>query len=231
MAKAHSSFWFLLVALCLALPSEAVAQYKNSSFGIDAAGWLLTKPSIQGSNGEILEPDNRPLRLNRGARLGFESNFKMNNDHFWFSVRGNVGVFDFKSAAGTSPEEVFDSEADRTLGTLVGVQGSIGVRYYILTDRMRPYIQGSLSYLRLMAFTGTAESSCDTSLPACQSGTNSSNYLPHPNVGAIHIQPGFEWIFTRDIALHFFADYQRWLIFNADDNNTIVLGVGINFYT
>ena len=82
-----------------------------------------------------------------------------------------------------------------------------------------------------MTFTAEAESACDTSLNACESGTNLDNYLPHPNVGAIHFQPGLEWIFTRDIALNIFADYQRWPIFNADDNNSLVLGFGINFYT
>jgi hypothetical protein len=50
-------------------------------------------------------------------------------------------------------------------------------------------------------------------------------------VGAVHLQPGFEWIFTRDIGLNVFIDFQRWLIFNADDNNALVFGIGINLYT
>lgn len=231
MIKPNSLTWLLFAGLFLLVPAESFAQYKNSSFGIDLGGWLLTKPSIQGEDGGILSPDNRPLRINHGLRVGLENNYKMNDDHFWFIIRGNLGLMQFNDSSETTPEALFDTEANRTLGTLLGFQGSIGVRYYLLTDYIKPYIQGSLSYLRLMTFTATAEESCNTALLACSSGTNSTNYLPHPNVGAIHVQPGLEWIFTRDIALNIFLDYQRWLIFNADDNNTLVIGLGFNFYT
>ena len=231
MMKPQSLSWIVADAILWLAPTDSFAQYKNSSFGLDLGGWLITKPTLLDADGNILALDNRPLRINHGGRAGFESSFKMDDDHFWFTVRGNVGFMEFSSAAGDSPEAIFDAEANKALGTLVGFQGSIGIRYYVFTDRIRPYLQASLSYLRLMTFTGSAESACTNSTVCDTSQTNLANLLPHPNVGAIHFQPGMEWIFTRDIALNIFADLQRWLIFNADDNNSLVLGIGINFYT
>lgn len=65
-------------------PKQAAAQYKNSSFGFDVAGWLITKPDILDDKGQVIDnPDNRPLRLQNGVRFGGETNIKLDQDHWW----------------------------------------------------------------------------------------------------------------------------------------------------
>ena len=61
--------------------------------------------------------------------------------------------------------------------------------------------------------------------------TNQAEYMPHPNVGGFHVQPGVELLWTRDLGVHLFLDLQHWLIYNAPDNNAVVLGVGLVFFT
>jgi hypothetical protein len=228
----RTSALFLLLALASLLPArQASAQYKNKSFGFDLAGWLITKPDITDSDGQVIESaDKRPLRLANGARLGGETSFKLDEDHWWATFRVNVAALQF--AAGDKKGD-FDSVAKEKLGTLLGVQGMMGFRYVIFTDKVRPYLQLSLSYLRLFSFASAAGDSCEgvLGLPYCNSGTYQDNFLPHPNVGGVHGVGGVEFIFTRDIAINVFLDFQRWIIFNAADNNSFALGAGIIFYT
>ncbi|MEE8408169.1 MAG: hypothetical protein V3T05_01060, partial [Myxococcota bacterium] len=75
--------------------------------------------------------------------------------------------------------------------------------------------------------------SCNTGLPPgyCGSGTYSDNFMPHPNVGGLHLKGGIELMLDRDLALHFFVDGQRWIVFNADDNNSVAMGLGVIFFT
>jgi hypothetical protein len=220
----------------LLAPGLASAQYKNTSFGLDAGYWLISKPSaVDPQTGTIYQDDRLPVRLASGFRLGGETNFKMDEDHVWFTGRVNAGFLQFTSGSSGSSDtnDQFDAEARRTLGTVFGIEGEIGVRYVFLTDRFRPYLQGALSYMRLMSFSSLSSDSCsypgicsDTS-----SYTNEDLYLRHPNIGGIHLQPGVELIFKRDIAIHLFIDLQRWLIFNAADNTAVVFGVGGLFFT
>ena len=87
--------------------------------------------------------------------------------------------------------------------------------------------------MRLFTLSTVAEEVCTGA--TCEGGdsggfTNSQNYFGHPNIGGIHLQPGLEWVFTRDMALHIYADTQYWLIFNAPDNISVAMGIGVNFY-
>ncbi|MEO0812300.1 MAG: hypothetical protein AAFY60_05505 [Myxococcota bacterium] len=222
--------------LCLAalvlVPETAHAQYKNSEFGLDIGPWLLTKPSILDDNNEPLPLSDRPLRFDYGVRIGGESSFKMNSDHWWFNVRLGVGVFDFGGDANGDAEDQFDALAADTLGTILGIEGQMGVRYVIATDRVRPYVQLSLSYMRLFSFAGQAGDTCADNL-FCQGGTvtNEDAFLPTNNVSALHVQPGLELILQRDIALHVYIDVQRWVRFNGPDNWAPVFGVGVNFFS
>ncbi len=219
---ARTAFATLLSLGCLILaPAQAAAQYKNTAFGFDAGFWLIQKPEI--TDEARRNANLRPLRLSAGGRFGGETNFKLDQDHWWFTGRVNVAFLQF---AG---EDDFDQAAREALGTLMGVQGSIGIRYVILTDKFRPYLQLALSYLRLFSFTEAAGADCADVI--CDSGTYASNYLPHPNVGGVHLQPGFEVIIGRDLALQFFADVQHWIVLGAADNNSVVLGIGILFFT
>jgi hypothetical protein len=226
----------LATTLCLATlwAAPAMAQYRNSSFGFDAGYWLIQKPSVTDSKGNIIaDPTGRPLRLQNGGRFGGETNFKMSSDHWWFTGRVNIGILQYPDppASNKSATARFDREASAALGTLLGVQGSMGVRYFIFTDRVRPYLQFGLSYLRLISFKDAASSDCTDGVACVDGGSNTSNYMPHPNVGGLHVQPGVEWVFTRDIAINLFADVEHWIIFNAPDNNAVVIGIGILFFT
>ena len=221
----------LLLAAGLLAPSAASAQYKNSAFGLDAGGWFISTPTLLDSKGQPLSPDNRPLRLNQGYRLGLESNFKMNDDHWWLTSRVNVGLLSFSDEATAPLESQFDQEAATALGSIMGVQMAVGLRYYLLTDRFRPYIQAGFSYLKLLSFTSKADNTCSNTT-LCDTGrSNLDNFLPHGNIPAVHLQPGFEWIVTRDVGITMFTDLQRWILLNADGNYSLVLGLGVTLYT
>jgi hypothetical protein len=215
----------VLLALVALSPGLARAQYKNASFGFDGGFWLIQKPAIP--DGALTSVNKRPLRLSTGGRLGGETNFKLDQDHWWFTGRVNVGFLTF------SGEEDFDRQAQEALGTLFGIQGSIGIRYVILTDKLRPYLQLSLSYLRLFSFASLSGENCSAGddFTYCDSGTYDAAFMPHPNVGGLHLQPGVELIISRDFALHFFADVQHWIVFGAPDNNAVVLGIGVLWFT
>ncbi len=219
--------------VALVIAPEARAQYKNTSFGFDVAPWLITKPSLI-SEGDVLPVDQRPIRLANGLRLGGETNFKMADDHWWFTGRVNAGLLRYAGGDPQgSPQEVFDHFAAERLGTLFTVQGSIGVRYVLLTDKLRPYIQGALSFMHIFSFTTQADQTC-VDVVICSEGGDASNmdaYLPHNDIGGVHLQPGVEMVFTRDTALHLFVDVQRWIVFNAEDNYGIVVGIGLVFFT
>ncbi len=219
------------IGLCSA---SASAQYQNSAFGLDVGYWLISQPTVvDKTTGASLQGDRLPLRVRNGVRFGGETNFKMDEDHFWFSGRVNVGFLQFplgRNDLTATLDEQFDYAAHKNLGTIFGVQGLIGVRYVFLTDQFRPYIQGGLSFLRLMSFASTSDQTCDITGIACNGGNNSAVFLAHPNVGGAHITPGLELILKRDIALNLFVDIQRWLIFNAADNTAIVAGVGVLFF-
>jgi hypothetical protein len=231
--NAKNSLWWILTLALLAMPAQALGQYKNASFGFDAAGWILTLPSAVDDAGNILPLDNRPMRLSQGLRFGGETNWKLNHDQWWFTGRVNVAFMTFPSGDASSDDlqQQYDAAASSSIGTVFGVEAGIGIRYFFLTDRIRPYIQVGTSYMRLFTLSTVAEGLC-TDNEVCESGeyTNSENFFPHPNVGALHVQPGLEWVFARDMALHIYADTQYWIIFNAPDNISLAVGLGVNFY-
>ncbi|MEL6341333.1 MAG: hypothetical protein AAFQ65_15620 [Myxococcota bacterium] len=221
-----------LVAVFGSIPDEAFAQYKNRTFGLDAGYWVLTKPSLLDDNNAPLPADERPLRFDYGIRVGGESNFKMNSDHWWFTLRVGVGIFQYGGDENGDQEERFEALANDAIGTVMGIEGQMGVRYVFLTDRVRPYLQVAVSYMRLFTFSGSADDTCIDQI-LCGGGaiTNNDAFLPTQNIGAAHIQPGLELILERDIALHLYMDLQRWVRFSAADNWAPVFGVGVNFFS
>jgi len=229
--KRHFFFSILILSLW---PLGASAQYRNQSFGLDAGGWLLTKPSLVDDSGALLAVDKIPLRLSNGFGLGGETNFKMAQDRWWFSARVRFGFLQYAvNDFGTATEIEFDREARKTLGTLLGIEGGMGVRYMFMTDRVRPYLQLGLSYMRLMTFSSSASSTCDPTLDLVCGGDTSYEtlFLPHPNVGGLNGQFGVEITMMRNVALHLFSNAGRWLVLNAADNHTVFLGLGVIFFT
>ncbi|MEK7704305.1 MAG: hypothetical protein AAB426_05050 [Myxococcota bacterium] len=245
---------WLLLAMA-GVPTLAHAQYKNTSFGLDVGGLVLSQPTLVDANGALLSVEKRPIRLAGGWRLGGETSFKMTDDHWWFTTRVNLGLFQFSPSGNAKQIVAADPECDNNpsdatytdkcytaaylldakdkLGTIIGVEGVMGVRYVVLTDRVRPYVQVALSYQRLMSFSSLAEQSCEDTLVCgySETATYEAEMMPHRNVGALHLQPGLEFVFDRDIALHGFVDLQRWLVINAADNNVVVFGLGVTFFT
>lgn len=221
----------ILAGVALATPRDAHAQYKNSSFGLDAGVWLLTQPSLLDENNNPLPTSERPLRFSNGLRIGGETNFKMNSDHWWFTLRVSVGALQFSGDADSAElEDRFDGLASDALGTIFGLEGQMGVRYVISTDRIRPYVQVAISYMRLVSFSSNDE--CLDGVLCNGGGINNEDaFLPTNNIGAVHFQPGLEVIIQRDVALHFYVDVQRWIRFSAQDNWAPVIGVGVNFFT
>ena len=229
--NAKNCIWMALALSLVTVPNEAFAQYKNASFGLDTAGWLITLPSAVDDAGNMLPVDNRPMRLGQGLRLGGETNWKLNHDHWWFTGRVNFAFLTFPSGdANGDLQEQYDAAAADTIGTVLGIEAGIGVRYFFMTDRIRPYLQVGTSYMRLLTLSTVSDEVCTGN--TCDAGgfSNAQNYFAHPNIGAFHLQPGLEWVFTRDIALHIYADTQYWLIFNAPDNISLAMGLGVNFY-
>jgi hypothetical protein len=215
---------------CL-LPAGAQAQYKNSSFGLDAGGTFITRPSIVDANGNTLANSRLPLRLAYGERLGSEINFKLHDDHWWFTGRLNVNLLHY-ATFGETPQSInyaYDQYAQTYLGALLGLEGQAGVRYFFFTDRMRPYLQLAISYMHLFSFTGQSSDLCSAGL--CQDGgTYGDVFLPHSDILAVHLQPGIEVVVKRDLALHFSLDYARWVTINTAGNNSFTLFMGVLFY-
>ena len=222
----------LLGMSLLAAPKAALAQYKNSIFALDLAGTFLTRPGVVDDQGNILGNNQLPLRLAYGERVGADIGFKLNSDHWWFMGRVNFALFSF-ATWGESPGDLhyeYDLTSQQVIGTVLGLQGMPGIRYYFLTDRTRPYLQLGLSYMRLFSFSGQAGDSC--TLGICSGGgTYGDVFLPHANILALHLQPGIEFIVKRDLAIHLALDYQRWLIINASGNNAFNLVLGVTFYS
>ena len=217
----------------LAVPQAAHAQYKNTSFVIDGGYEMLTRPPLPSADQAVLNASSIPVRLGRGTRIGLEGNFKMQTDHWWISPRVNFHLLDFTSSGDDTASAVFDNAAASTVGTVLGLEGVVGVRYYILTDRIRPFLQPSLSYMYLFQFSDTTNSSCVGDVTGLCGSSGSDlldTYLPHRNILALQAKFGTEFVFTRDVAFHVSIDVQRWFIVNAADNTVFTLSGGFTIY-
>lgn len=232
----HALRLALIVALAglWGAPRVAHAQYKNKAFGFDFSYLLITQPPLTDGNDRPLPTYKRGDRLHNGLRLGGEGSFKLHHDHWWFSARVGLALLGYGRAKGDSPEAQADRLAGEAMGTNLGVEPMAGVRYYILTDHFRPYIQASLSYLHIFSFGAGASATCaDPKAVAsniCQAGTYGDNFMPHTNYLAVHATPGFEVILKRDLGLHIILDYARWLVFSGYGNNVFTFGAGLTFY-
>jgi hypothetical protein len=223
----------LLLASCalLTTPKAAHAQYKNKAFGLDVSYQLISQPPITDGANDVVPISSRGNRLHDGIRVGGEGSFKMHHDHWWFNTRLDLSFLGYGRPKGDSPEAEADRLAGENLGTNLGVDGQIGVRYYLLTDHFRPYLQASLSYMHIFSFGGGASATCLNPL-LCDSSqaTYGANFLPHNNIIAVHVAPSFEYIVRRDLGLHIILDYQRWLVFSGKGNNVFTMGAGLTFY-
>jgi hypothetical protein len=227
----------IAAVIWLACPTQAHAQYRNSSIGLDIGYMLITRPTVgDGSGLALASPDSRGNRLARGFRFGGEGNFKLHHDHWWFDARLalNFPTFGNSQALATnSVDDWSDYNANLYLGTIMGLEGLAGIRYYIWTDHVRPYIQVALSYTHIWTFGSGAGATCDSANDGLcvQSGTMAAEFLPHVNLLGVHVTPGFEFVVVKDFAIHLFFDLERSVNFQAAGNNLITFGLGVMFYS
>lgn len=223
----------LVLAVGLLLPGLAHAQYKNSAFSLDLGYEFVTRPSLTDSKtGSYVSGDHMPLRLGHSFRLGGEVDFKLHADHWWFFGRLNGKFYGYDPAGDpNSVEYQFDDVANDQVGVVLGLEGVLGVRYYFLTDRVRPYLGIGVSYMHLFSFTSATSNTCTIATVCINSnGTVGDNFLAHTNIFAPHVQPGVEFIVVRDVAISLQADLQRWLVINADGNWVFGGLLGVVFY-
>lgn len=223
------------IAALLAAPAPAWAQYKNLSLGINGGYDAVTRSSIYSGPEDadiISQPANMPLRLSEGARLGFETNLKMHSDHWWMHAGVNLHLLYVTTRGdppGASNLRAFDQLAGTAIGTVLGLEPEVGLRYYFLTDRVRPYAQLSLDYMRLITFTnpqgcGTDPTFCDASQ------TLSYSYLSHKNILSLQPQIGAEFVVRRDLAISIGGTWSHWFIFNSKDNDAFTAALGLTIY-
>ena len=229
-----------VVACLLGSSRPAWAQYKNIAFGLDAGYEIITRPDVLDGAGKVIaNASNFPLRLSQGGRIGLDSSFKLHSDHWWVNFRLNFHILSVGSSNGITNAAAYDRLASSGLGTILGLQPAIGIRRYLLTDRVRPFLQGSMAYMRLISFNNPE--ACGSGFDASGSFDNTSNqfcdgtnqlysYLPHQNVISLQFLPGVEFILTRDVALTLSCGLEHWFIFNAGDNNTITPTLGLTIY-
>lgn len=218
---------FLLTGL---FASEAKAQYRNKTLGFDLSYMAITKPGMKDAFGQPLSAGNRGDRLTRGIRLGGEGSFKLHRDHWWFSTRLDLMSLMFAKPRGTSIEEVSEALAAETLGFNMGLEGLVGVRYYFLTDRVRPYLQLGVSYMHIFSF-GSANSATCTNATICTEGLSyGDSLMPRRNFVGFHASPSIEFIVARDVALHVILDYARWVVFRGKGNNVFTGGLGVTLF-
>lgn len=209
----------------------AHAQYKNNIFGMDIGGWFIQRPSVLTEDGDLKAPNARPLRLANGIRFGGDFGFKLVDSHWWMNIKMNLGLLRYAfDQNGTSLQNDFDRAAASAVGTVFAVNPVLGIRYYFLTDRIRPYAQLGASYMALFSFSNTNENLCADATVCDTSATNINNFLPRRNIMVAHVQPGIEFIVVRDIAIHLYLDLQHWFVFSGPDSNALVAGIGSTFF-
>lgn len=225
--------FFVALGPSLVAASPAFAQYKNQTLGFDAGPWFPHRPSVEESPGQPASPDSRPLRFGGGLRIGGESNFKMNSDRWWFTLRISVGMLFLNPGdIGGGINQQFDALASQTVGDIpiFALEGQMGTRYFFSTDRIRPYLQAAISYTRLLTFADLADDTCTDPTFCLEDTSNQDAFLPTSNIGAVHLQPGLEYVFKRNTAFHVYVDVQRWVRLSAPDNWAPVFGFGMLFY-
>ena len=218
-------------------PSAAWAQYKNLSLAADLGYDAIRRPTIySGPNDtDVIGQSNRfPLRLSEGLRLGAETNMKMHSDHWWLHFRVNVHMLYITTRGdpvGKNNLRTYDENARQGIGTVLGLEPEVGLRYYFLTDRVRPYIQPALTYMRLFTFTNAQGCDADSDATFCDSSNSLSySYLPHQNILALQLQPGVEFVVKRDLAITLSLTYSHWFLFNAADSDAFTPAIGLTIY-
>ena len=89
-------------------------------------------------------------------------------------------------------QEQYDAAAADTIGTVLGIEAGIGVRYFFMTDRIRPHLQVGTSYMRLTLST-VSDEVCTGNTVTWRVQQRSELFCSSKYRG-LHLQPGLEWV-------------------------------------
>ena len=218
----------ILFTICLWPSDEAFAQYRNNSLTLDAGGGVtLSESSLTKDGAVIADPEKRGNPIKWQGNLGVSYNQKLGHDRWWLSVAFGLGFF---GTGSTGDAATFGERAEEQVGNTIGLETSMGVRYYFATDRIRPYVQPAMSYTRLFYLVGDVDAPCDTPEDCPDGESNAVAYMPHPNIGSLLGRLGLEWIIDRNFALHFYTESVLWLLPNANDPLTQRGGLGFTAF-
>lgn len=167
-------------AVIMLLPRGAQAQYRNSMFGVGL-----------GTHTIFASKEVPSLQFTPTGSIGFESLFKMRSDHWWFGVKLHIGF-------GANKYQ----EARDTFGVLMDLSAGLGIRYYFLTDRIRPFLQLNGGYDRVFYFKDEPSS------------YYTEKYMAHQNLGSLGLTPGLEFVFIRNVSLVLSVDCQWVIVYN-----------------
>ena len=173
--------------------SSAHAQYRNQLF------------SLGGGTHRIIG-DNPNLQIGSAFMLGGEYLWRMLDNHWWFGLKVNIGF-----------RKHLDPFADNVFGTFLESKPGIFLRYVILTDDIRPYVQLGSSFSSLWFFKDAGEQAM-------------ANYLPHSNWGSLSLGLGLEYVYARNMSFSLSAEGEWMFIWSSPDSRGIHLTALLNFY-
>lgn len=203
-----------ILALLL-LPTAAQAQYRNNSLSLDLSGGPTWAESSLVEDGAVISnPNQRGNPVSWQAQVGVTYNQKLGHDSWWLSVGFGMG-FLATGASGAATD--FGTRAIDGIGNTIGLESLMGVRYYLSTDRIRPYLQPAMSYTRLFYLVSDSDAACANPEDCPNGESKAVAYMPHPNIGSILARIGLEWIVERNLALHVYTETAIWLLPNAND--------------
>ncbi len=188
-----------LMALFCLFANEAKAQYKNTMFGIGVA-----------SHSIFASKDVPSLQFFPSGAIGGESLFKMGQDHWWFGVKLHIGFTAHR-----------DPLVREQLGVLMMLRAGLGVRYVILTDRIRPFIQLGGTYNRIFYFTDDSKASVAAA---------ADTYLKHRNLGSLSLTPGVEFVYKRNMSIQVAIDGEWVIVYNDKQAFGLFPSVTFMFY-
>lgn len=217
-----------LLLFCLSYGDDAYAQYRNNSLTLDAgAGFTFAEGSLTDEDMVQTDPEKRGNPIKWQGNLSVAYNQKLGHDRWWISLGFGMG---FLGTGSSGAAAAFGDRAQEQIGNTIGLETSMGVRYYLATDRVRPYIQPGMSYTRLFYLVGDVDETC-SNIEDCPNGeSNAVAYMPHPNIGSLQGRFGLEWIVDRNFALHLFTESVLWLLPNTSDPLTQRGGVGFTAF-
>jgi len=227
-SRMTSSLIGILFTICLWPMDDAFSQYRNNSLTLDAGGGVTFSEGSLTENGDLItDPEKRGNPIKWQGNLGVSYNQKLGHDRWWLSMGFGLG---FLGTGSMGAAVGFGDRAQQQVGNTIGLETSMGVRYYLATDRVRPYLQTGMSYTRLFYLVGDVDDPCEN-LPDCPGGeSNAVAYMPHPNLGSLIGRAGLEWIVDRNLALHLFTESVLWLLPNASDPLTQRGGIGFTAF-